>query len=232
MKNTFIEDCIEWDVYNWSKALDFWIGSIQELKNPKILLLGERNGGLTLWLAKQGYNVISSDYNGITEHGIEMHKRYGVSGLIEYRKIDIYNIPFSDNSFDLIICKSVLGGLKMDRKDPKTRSIDGQSIAVKHIYDKLKPNGWFLGAENMKGSLMHQVARRMLKKDKGWLYLTKEDLNVFFINYSKLELKFYGYFGAFFKSKETNKVASKFDRLLNQFLLNSSKYISFIKAQK
>lgn len=46
-----IEEIIEWDVNNWSKTLIFWAKQFPPNLNSdsKILLLGERNGGLTLW---------------------------------------------------------------------------------------------------------------------------------------------------------------------------------------
>ncbi len=229
-----IEEIIEWDVINWSKSLLFWTKHFPSNLNSdsKILLLGERNGGLTLWLTLLGYKVISSDYNGITDRGISLHEKYKQSDNIEYKKINIYSIPYSENYFDLIICKSVLGGLKKEIHDKKSRTLQNQKIAVNEIYRTLKPGGKFLGAENMTGSFFHQFIRKLLKKDKGWRYLDKKDLDHFFGDFSNKSYLKYGFFGTFFNSKVLNFLFGGLDKILSRILPKKTLYITFFVITK
>jgi SAM-dependent methyltransferase len=229
-----IEEIIEWDVNNWSKALIFWTKQFPPNLNSdsKILLLGERNGGLTLWLTLLGYNVISSDYDGITDQGKSLHEKYNQTEKIEYKKINIYSIPYSKNYFDLIICKSVLGGLKKEIHDKNSRTLQNQKIAVNEIYRTLKPGGKFFGAENMKGSIFHQFIRKILKKDKGWRYLEMQDLDYFFSDFSYQSYCQFGFLGTFFESKFLNAFLGTIDRLLSRILPNKTLYISFFVTTK
>jgi hypothetical protein len=51
-------DIIQWDIENWSKCLDFWDDNI-DLKSPKkVLALGERQGGMSLYFGLNGHQVI------------------------------------------------------------------------------------------------------------------------------------------------------------------------------
>jgi nucleoside-diphosphate-sugar epimerase len=48
-------DFIEWDVRNWSVALDFWLAhTTQNFSTCSALELGSRNGGLSLWMGYKG----------------------------------------------------------------------------------------------------------------------------------------------------------------------------------
>src|ERR1043165_4321410 len=87
-------DIIEWDVSNWSVALDYWRQATSlELSNSQALELGARNGGLSLWLAANGCHVTCSDLHGPTPQARKLHRRYDVSHLITYEPIDAVNIP-------------------------------------------------------------------------------------------------------------------------------------------
>jgi hypothetical protein len=45
-----IAEFIEWDVRNWSAALNFWLGhTTQDISQCSALELGSLNGGLSLW---------------------------------------------------------------------------------------------------------------------------------------------------------------------------------------
>src|SRR6478609_10988283 len=84
---------IEWDVFNWSNALVHWSGIVKSLsKDAKILCLGERNGGLSLWFALQGFRVTCSDFGGPTDAARELHRKYGISDFIEYADINIFSL--------------------------------------------------------------------------------------------------------------------------------------------
>ena len=234
MTNTQIGEIIEWDILNWSKALAFWKEYLpMPGSNTRILALGERNGGLSLWLGLQGFNVICSDFGGPTKRAREIHAGNQVSSLIEYADIDIFKIPYQDNYFDLIICKSVIGGLKGKRNDPATRTLENQKRAIEEIRRVLKLKGTFLGAENTRGSYVHQLARRALKGSKiGWRHLTLAEVKWLFGSYSNLQMIPYGFFGSYYPSKLVNRVFAQFDSFLSRYFPDRWLYLTFIAARK
>src|SRR3989442_9075535 len=102
-----LDDIIEWDVINWSKCLDFWEPMISGIPaTARILALGEQNGGLSLWLASKGFMVICSDAPQPSIRARTIHLRNGVASRVFYMGVDAFRMPFQDNSFDVVICKS------------------------------------------------------------------------------------------------------------------------------
>ena len=55
--DALIRAAIGWDVRNWSRALAFWQRHLDDSHPRRALALGERGGGLSLWLASQGIEV-------------------------------------------------------------------------------------------------------------------------------------------------------------------------------
>ena len=106
-------DVVEWEIPNWSRAIRFWdeVTPIADLKGKKVLDIGGRNGGLSLYFALRGATVVCSDIN---EKGMEkaraLHEKYGVEKNVRYEVIDATDIPYADE-FDIICFKSVLGGV-------------------------------------------------------------------------------------------------------------------------
>ena len=85
-----IRDIVEWDTKNWWRAIEFWgINEEKSLKGKKVLDIGGRNGGLSLYWALRGADVICSDLN---ESGFEqakkLQKKYGVEKRVSYERID------------------------------------------------------------------------------------------------------------------------------------------------
>ncbi len=228
-----IADIIEWDILNWSQLITYWGPILKKLPpGGKILAFGERNGGLSLWLAMQGFHVECTDRVKPTDAAVEMHKRYGVADRITYGSFDVVNSLDGNNKYDLIIAKSVLGGIKSDYKNATTRTSETRENAIKNIYNLLKPGGYILFAENIQGSiLLHQV-RKLLGKQKGWYYFNIADLNNLFKQFSNVEIKTFGVIPTTSKNKYLNRLIFS----LNKYLLNifppSYKYIAFIQGQK
>ena len=228
------EDIVQWDINNWSKALSFWEKEIEKTadKNNPILTLGERYGGLSLWLASNGYKNICSDYEVPESKAHELHKKYKVDDLITYKNIDIFNIPYPDNTFDVVVIKSVIGGLKLSHKDKSTRTLENQKKAVDEIKRVLKPGGIYLGAENMQGGLLHKFLRNYTKKNTGWRYFTQDDLFFLLDGFSEIKIQFYGYLGTLFSSKLVNSITGAFDKVLSKIIPSKIRYISFFIVKK
>jgi len=235
METRIVHDVIEWDVFNWSHALKYWSHDVAKTptEGTKVLCLGERNGGLSLWFALQGFQVICSDFQGPREDANKLHERYGVAGRVQYADISIFQIPFNDNTIDIVACKSVIGGLKLDYKDKRSRTIENQKLAVEEIRRVLKPGGIFCGAENMRGSWLHMSARKLLKGDKlGWRHINVLEIHQLFSEFSHVRFRFYGFLGSYYGNKTINRISSGIDRLLSHILPNRWLYIGFIVGKK
>jgi 2-polyprenyl-3-methyl-5-hydroxy-6-metoxy-1,4-benzoquinol methylase len=227
MTKELITDIIEWDIDNWSKAIDFWEENI-DLKTDTLtcLELGGRRGGLSLWLAVNHNEVICSDLNSPQEHASELHEKYSCSEYIEYRSIDATDIPFK-NKFDIVVFKSILGGVSGNGNDQlKKHTID-------EIYKSLKPNGKLLFAENLEASFLHMYIRKIFVKwGSRWNYLKYKEIEEVFDSFDNLKYKTVGFLAAFGRTEKQRKLLSKFDRLFNQLIPKRHRYIVFGIAEK
>lgn len=151
-----IRDIVEWDVKNWWRAIKYWekTGQFQNINGKKVLDIGGRSGGLSLYWALKGAEVVCSD---IREDAFEkahmLHQKYGVHDRIQYQKIDATNIPYQ-NAFDIICFKSVLGGVGCNNNYGK------QENMMESIYQALNESGRLCFCENLTASFVHQFARK------------------------------------------------------------------------
>jgi len=226
-------DIIEWDIPNWSRVLPFWERWLPPKSDEcRILTLGERNGGLSLWLALLGYRVIYTDVHEPSQKALALHRKYGVQERITYEVADVFQMPYAANTFDAIVCKSVIGGLKRIYHDRRTRTLENQRKACEEIRRVLRPGGVFLGAENMKGSLLHRWYRQKRGLNKGWRYLSVDELDYLFSGYSDLRTCFFGFIPSRFAYHSLNEIAAWLNGPLSRMLPDSWQYIAFIAASK
>jgi SAM-dependent methyltransferase len=209
MKNILVNEIFEWDVGNWSKSIHFWESNSQnDLQNCKALEIGARNGGLSLWLAKKGIQVVCSDIGFPTEKAIKKHEYYGVSDLIRYEKVNALQIPY-ENEFDIIIFKSVLGGIG------RNNNSNNITAALENIHKALKPCGELLFVENLKGSPLHQFFRKkFVKWGNSWNYQSIESLIKSTSKFSSLKYQTKGFLGAFGPNEKTRKIFGKIDTFI------------------
>ena len=198
----------------------------------RILTVGERRGGLSAWLALQGYPVIYSDVHEPHGKALTLHQKLGVSDLIKYEQVDVFRMPYPDNSLDAVVCKSVIGGLKLVYSDRSTRTLENQKKACEEIRRVLKPGGVFLGAENLRGSPLHWYFCKRKGLDKGWRYLTLGELQFLFDGYTRLQLKPFGFLPSSTPWPLLNALAGKMNDPLSLLLPDSWQYIAFIAAVK
>lgn len=212
-----LQDIFEWDVVNWSRSLNLWEPQLANKLSGEALTLGERGGGLSLYLAEKGFKVTCTDLREFPESTRQLHEKYQVQDLIDYRNEDMTKLSFGDNSFDAVMFKSVIGALSTK---------ENQQIAVNEIYRVLKPGGVLLFAENARASKLHQFARKkFIKWNTYWRYLDyRNDLDLF-QNYNKLSLSSYGFFGAFGRNEGQRKVLGKCDTIAQKLVLKSMRYI-------
>jgi SAM-dependent methyltransferase len=222
-----LKDIIDWDITNWSKALSYWENRTElENKNSNCLELGGRKGGLSLWLALKGNNVICSDIESPEQYAYEVHKKYECKSPISYRAIDATAIPYK-NTFDVIAFKSILGGISRNKQDAlKQQTIDS-------IYRALKSNGVLLFAENIEASFLHKTIRKkFVSWGNEWNYLKLDEIEGLFSSFKSVEYITIGFWGAFGRNEKQRNLLGRFDRLFETLVPKRMRYIVIGVAKK
>ncbi len=204
-----LADFVEWDVKNWGAALEFWrTHSSKELSGCSALELGCGRGGLSLWLAANGAQVVCSDLNGPREEAKIKHKQHGVSNLVSYQAIDATNIPYEEE-FDVIVFKSALGGIG------RLKQRELQARAMAEIHKSLKKGGELYFAENLVASPLHKFLRKsFVQWGKSWRYVSLEEMQEFLQPFGEVEYTTIGFAGTFGRTEAQRNFLGTVDRLL------------------
>lgn len=219
MNKELEKDIFQWDIGTWSRVIPVWEKVIFKKGYKTGLEIGANQGGGSLFLALNEINVICSDIVDPQLKAENLHSKYNVCGRIEYKIIDGKSIPFSDNSFDIVIFKSVIGYLN---------NYEERLKMILEINRVLKPGGVLIFAENLKGSYIHQIARRLfIPWGSNWTYLSLSELHVLFSEYSYFQIQTTGFFAAFARNnKYMYRLFSYFDSIF-KFIPSKMKYVAF-----
>jgi len=223
----FIAEVIEWDVENWQYALKYWNNlSVVNGKPLKCLELGARRGGLSLWLATIGHDVVCSDIENPKKIAQAHHAKFELKGKINYEAVNALETNY-ENEFDIIVFKSIIGGVS------RNGQYQLQQRFIDSCYRSLKDGGTLLFAENVKASSFHQFARkRFVKHGTSWNYLDIKDIPSFFTRWKSYEYKTIGFLGTFGRTEKQRVILGKIDRLLHYFIPKNKRYIVYGKAVK
>jgi SAM-dependent methyltransferase len=221
-------DAIQWDVATWKYALRFWTERLESVQGRLALEIGSRDGGLSLFLALRGCQVVCSDLDGPTPQAIELHRRYGVADRISYASVDACAVPFPDEHFDLVVFKSVLGALR-DQNPP----LGAQRTAVSEMHRVLKDGGRLLFAENLQASPLHTLLReRFVRWGRDWRYLSHVEISELLSGFTETDLSCRGFASAFGRREWQRSLLHGVDRLAVPLVPVSWRYVAFGVAVK
>ena len=221
-----LRDFLKWDIGTWKHALLYWdvVLAQEKLAGERALELGAHDGGLSLFLAEKGMQVVCSDLNGPSQFAPELFERNGLYKFASFESIDATAIPYAENSFEIVIFKSVLGGIGM------VHGFAGIEQAMREIHRVLKPGGLLLFAENQVGSLLHRQARKhFVSWGRTWLYPSLEQIEGLMAPFGESEVRTYGFFSCF---KKDFAPFTALDKLICTSLKSRSHYMAFGHARK
>ena len=229
MNNLELEkDILQWDVKNWATALQYWDKEVNWAGVETCLEIGGREGGLSLWLALKGKTVTSSDFEKSKLNAEGLHKKYQLDAKIQYQDINALDIPY-ENYFDIIVFKSVVGGIARNYADGKQI----QQTVFNQIHKALKPGGKLLFAENSVASPLHRFFRKKFNTWVSWRYITLTECKEFLKDFTSVNLKSTGVVGGFGRTENQKNLLSRLDKIaLNHLTPKSWKYIIYGIAEK
>lgn len=227
MRTRLIDDIIVWDIANWSKFLPFCERFLDtDPAGKQALEVGARGGGLSLYLALKGYEVVCSDIEAPEAQAWPLHARHRVADKITYRAVDILDPPYPEASFDLIIFKSVLNALRQARF---------QAQAVQELHRLLRPGGLLLFAENLRASPLHRILRRFFRP--GWLlrrrrYPTTVEIRSWCADFREFHGETWGFMGALGRQERERRQLARLDAAILPLVPQKWRYIIFACARK
>lgn len=192
------------------------------------LELGARNGGLSCFFASRfACDMACTDIEPVAK-ARALHERHGVASLMTYRQVDACDIPWPDASFDFVVFKSMLGVVGAHGKRHR------QATAISEIHRVLRPGGFLLFAENLKGSPLHQVARKaFVPWGRSWAYVHLEELRALLAHFESAEVRSTGFLSAFVPQPEKlRSLCAVVDNSILRWLPERWNYVGYGHAVK
>ncbi len=211
-------DVFGWDVITWSAALAHWQRyTTVDLTSSRALEIGAgESGGLSLWLALQGCDVLCTTPGSVCERVRAMHRRYGVGHRIRYASLDALDLPESP-AFDVIAFKSVLGGIGTGGKFERQRQ------AIARLHSSLNRGGNLLFAENLAATRAHAALRSRFGAGKDlWRYPTLREMDRLLEPFAKVHADTAGFVGSWGINDTQRRVSGAVDAFLCRWLVPAS----------
>jgi hypothetical protein len=213
-----LSDIFGWDVITWSPSLEHWQrhATVDFTRSTALEIGAGQSGGVSLWLALQGCEVVCSTIGGVPERVRALHRRYGVAHRVRYSSLDVLELS-EENAYDVIAFKSVLGGIGANGR------ADLQARAIARLHAALKPGGNLLFAENLAATRVHAALRMRFGAGKdGWRYLTTREMARLLRPFSAVHYRTSGFFGAWGSSEMQLRMSGAVDGLLCRWLVPAS----------
>lgn len=239
-KDRLLADVFRWDVANWSRHVGIWEGAIQKVKGGYPVTTSKRplgleigadwGGGLALWMALHGIDVVASHYDpkgwagsdtSYLDEATRVLAGYGVAERVRFQQLDIFHMSDAD-AYDVIMIKSVLGGLG---------DVERQQRAVERLHAALRPGGVLLFAENVRGTPLH-AAFRALKRGRSWYYPRLQETRAIFSPFRDVTYRTTGVLAAFGLREAQRRWLGRADGVLSRFTPPNWHYVCIGYATK
>lgn len=207
-----LKDIFQWEVRSWSRALPLWSRHLPEHRPIRALGIGEREGGLSLWLASLGIDVTCTDIGPLPSATEILHQQHGVQERITYGKANALALPYADGTFDIVFFKSVIGALST--KEAQRQAIHEMHRVLKPATTD-KPGGVLLFAENLHGTALHRwLRKRYVKWNSYWRYLDPVTDRDLFAPFAKLDDATTGLWANLGRTESQRDLLARVDGLL------------------
>lgn len=221
MEKAIKKSVVQWDVTNWGRAIALWEKDLpNDLTGKKVLDIGGGGGGLSVFFALKGAEVLCTDLTLDRKKEAERNfQKQGVLGKIRYEQLDVTKMSFK-KQFDIVVFKSVMGGVGWNN------NYHNQELMIDNIYEALKDGGTLYFAENLTASRFHQWARRkFIEWGTSWRYVTVEEVKKLTAKFGHVSYATYGILGVFGRKTFLADVFGAIDSVFDRFVNENKRYI-------
>ena len=158
----FIRAIFDWKVLSWHRVFEEILLTLEgDLKGKTVLEVGANKGGLSLFFSLLGCKVICSDVTAVyLTNAKQLHSSFGRHG--SYLAADLCSLPVQSESLDVVVMKSVLGGIYANA---------GRSMAVaglREIHRVLRKGGYCILLEQLVADPVSRWVRGQMSPGYGW----------------------------------------------------------------
>jgi hypothetical protein len=160
-----------WKVTSWKRALEEALRHLPpNLAGRMLLEVGTGPHGLSLLFSRLGCRVVCADRRmDYTRESIAVHQRHGIHCL--HFLTDARRLALRPRSFDMVVMKSVLGGIYSQA------GREGVMATLGSVREVLRPGGAFIALEQLDGGIATRLGRRIRYPSRRWHYFRIQELD-------------------------------------------------------
>jgi SAM-dependent methyltransferase len=161
-----------WKVASWTRALREALAHLPaDLTGKAVLEVGGGAYGLNLLMARLGCRVVCTDRRlDFTREAIALHGRHGLA--CAHVMTDAKRLALRPASFDVVVMKSVLGGIYSQA------GREGALECLAEVRRVMRPGGTLIALEQLLGDPLTRVLRRVRFPDRRWHYFTAQEFTL------------------------------------------------------
>jgi SAM-dependent methyltransferase len=227
-----IQSSLGWDVTNWSRALFFFEDSLKdcELKGKSAIEVGcgPLSGGIGLWLASKGAQIIATSISDVEEDIRRFYREIGLDDFVSFSRWDA-TLPWEGEKVDFICLKSVLGGVRRLNREQELANL------LAELHRALNPGGYLLFIENLVSSRIHGFARARFGAGRSdWHYFSMVELieNIERAGFNDCQNDSTGFLGAFGRTPWQRNCLGWIDGFICRLIPRSLHYVGYGVAKK
>jgi ubiquinone/menaquinone biosynthesis C-methylase UbiE len=236
VEDKLLHDIFDWKAASWNRLFREILLSVEFSPTGKTVLeVGAHKGGLSLFFSLLGCSVICSDVNVESmSRAKQLHSGWG--RCCSYMAMDVRTLPLRSESLDVVIMKSVLGGVY---------SCDGENAAIESIWEAyrvLKKGGLCILLEQLRGDPLSCWIRSRKFPARNWHYFRKEEFDQansanLVKEFEKVKLKCLTFFSHILEQKFSPnsilvRAACIVDQMVERFVRDNWKHLIGVVAIK
>jgi SAM-dependent methyltransferase len=220
---------VQWDIPTWTRAIEYW--TVQLASNPgaKALEIGSRDAQLASVLSQRfDLSVVCTELYWPHANAAGLAADAGADHRVGFCINDARRLPFPDNTFDVLLAKSVLGGIAGVAADT-VGAPEGLRSLLTECARVVRPGGLLLVAEGVAASSLHRRLRATREWNRWWHYPSLDEFTTTLSEFGTVDIHATGLVSAMVPDRfgRAKTVISGVDEHLSRLVPARFRYLAY-----
>jgi SAM-dependent methyltransferase len=220
---------VQWDIPTWTRAVEYWTIKLASRRNCSALEIGSRDAQLATLLTRRfNLDVVCTELYWPHATAAGLSNDAGADSRVGFCINDARQLPFRDQSFDVVLAKSVLGGIA-GVADAAIGPQAGLRGVLAECARVIRPGGLLLVAEGVEASPVHRRLRASREWNQWWHYPSLTEFRASLAELGQVDLRTTGLVSAIVPDRlgPLKKLISAADEIVSRAAPERLRYLAY-----